>query len=324
MNSKEIVRKTLEFDYPERVARSCEESDLVSSRYLLSARAVDWHEVGGDRWERIDEWGNNWARLNPSSRGEIIKGVLTNIDEMVNYEFPDYSHIEAFEPVKKARAEYPDKWLIGDLPGFTFGVAWRLLKLDRYLMDLVLSSEAIHQLHDRIDDLLIKMIQNYAAIGVDSVMFYEDWGTQDKLMVNPNLWRTEFFPRFQRLCRVAHENKIKVFMHSCGQVGVIVPELIQAGIDLLQFDQPELHGIDTLFSYQQRFRITFWCPVDIQTVLQSRNETLIRTKAREMLDKLWNKRGGFIAGWYDDETSIGLSPEWQKHASEEFIRFGVQ
>ena len=324
MNSREIVRRTLEYDYPERVARSCGESDLISSRYLPSARTVDWHEVGGGRWERIDEWGNKWARLNPTSRGEIIKGVLSEIKDVDNYEFPDYSRIEVFEPAKKARSKHTDKWLIGELPGFTFGVAWRLLKLDCYLMDLLLSPEVIHRLHDRIDDLLIRMIQNYASVGVDSVMFYEDWGTQDKLMINPKLWRSEFFPRFQKLCNVAHECRLKVFMHSCGQVGIIVPDLIQAGIDLLQFDQPELHGIDTLAAYQQRFQITYWCPVDIQTILQTRNENLIRAKAREMLDKLWKGRGGFIAGWYDDEVSIGLSPEWQTYASEEFIQHGLQ
>lgn len=70
-------------------------------------------------------------------------------------------------------------------------------------------------------------------------------------------------------------------------------------------------------------RITFWCPVDIQQVLPRRDEKLIRSKAREMLDKLWWGRGGFIAGYYNDNASLGLDPEWQEHACDEFLQGGL-
>jgi hypothetical protein len=112
-------------------------------------------------------------------------------------------------------------------------------------------------------------------------------------------------------------------MHSCGNIGAIVPGLIEAGIDVLQFDQPDLHGIDALAAHQRRGRITFWCPVDIQSSLQRRDEALIRAKVREMLDKLWQGRGGFIAGYYADNASIGLEPQWQEFACDEFLRAGV-
>ena len=46
-------------------------------------------------------------------------------------------------------------------------------------------------------------------------------------------------------------------------------------------------------------------------------------KVNEMLDTLWHGRGGFIAGFYDDNPSIGLEPKWQEIASDEYIRTGV-
>ena len=144
----------------------------------------------------------------------------------------------------------------------------------------MLDTEKIHKLHDRIDELLIDMIRNYAIAGVDSIMFPEDWGTQTQTLINPKLWYEEFFPRFQRLCGIAHEFGIKVFMHSCGAIGAIIPGLIDAGVDLLQFDQPTLHGIDNLASYQEKAKITFWCPVDIQKTLQTRDEQKIRVEAK--------------------------------------------
>jgi len=168
------------------------------------------------------------------------------------------------------------------------------------------------------------LIRNYAEAGVDAVMFPEDWGTQKRLMIRPDLWMEEFFPRFERLCRLAHTLGIRVFMHSCGKIGSIIPPLIDAGIDLLQFDQPEIHGIDTLAGYRKFGKITFWCPVDIQKVLPLGNEGRIRLKAREMIEKLWKPRGGFIAGHYEDNDSIGLDPRWQEFACDEFVRCGVR
>ena len=43
-----------------------------------------------------------------------------------------------------------------------------------------------------------------------------------------------------------------------------------------------------------------------------------------MLDKLWKGKGGFIAGYYGDNTSIGLEPEIQEYACDEFLKCGVR
>ena len=323
MNSREIVLRTLEYSGPERVARSFGDQDFTDATCTAKTHETPWRETGGGRWERIDEWGNTWGRVDTTSKGEVTKGVLENVEAMDAYEFPDYSQAHDYIVVGERREQAPGKWLIGNMPGFTFNIARKMLKLDRYLMDLVLERDRLHAFHDRIDARLEDMIRNYAAAGADCIMFPEDWGTQYATFINPEMWQEEFFPRFRHLCALAHAMGIKVFMHSCGNIEAIVPGLMDAGVDLLQFDQPDLHGIDTLASHQQRGRITFWCPVDIQKTLQTRDEQVIRTKVREMLDKLWRGRGGFVAGLYPDNPSIGLEPKWQEIACEEFAKYGV-
>jgi hypothetical protein len=323
MNSREIVSRTLDYAHPERVARSFGDSDFVWASPIVRTSATEWKEVGGGRWEHIDEWGNLWARLDATSKGEVAKGVLEDMDAMDDYEFPDYSKREDYLPVVEQRKRSSEKWLIGGMPGFAFNIARKMRRLEAYLADLLLERDRVHILHDRIDAMLEDMIRNYAASGADCVMFPEDWGTQTQTLISPAMWREEFYPRFRRLCALAHECGIKVFMHSCGQIEAIVPWLMEAGVDLLQFDQPDLHGIDNLSGHQDKCKITFWCPVDIQITLQRRNEAVIRAKAREMLDKLWRGRGGFIAGYYTDNASIGLDPKWQDYACDEFMKNGV-
>lgn len=322
MNSKEIISRTLNYDYPSRVGRSFGDSDLVGCGYSVQTRATDWQIVGANCWERLDEWGNRWARLDRTSKGEVVEGVIRSAAAAEEYVFPDFSNPADYAAAASTVAEHPDKWCVGGMPGFTFNIARKLFKLENYLCDLLLEPEIIGRLHDRIDVQLTHMIRNYAAAGVDCVMFPEDWGTQTQTLISPDLWHAEFFPRFQALCGTAHDLGLKVFMHSCGAIGAIVPGLIKAGVDVLQFDQPALHGIDNLAAFQEQARITFWCPADIQRTLQLHDEQAIRAECREMIDKLWQGRGGFIAGFYTDDESVGLDPVWQQHACDEFVRYG--
>lgn len=324
MTSKEVVRRTLEYENPERVAVSFDKTDIIGCRYDVETQATDWRCVSDRCWERTDEWGNTWGRVDATSKGEVIHGVLESINDVLTYQGPDFSREEDYAPVRIRRNEYPDRWLNGILPGFAFNIARKMRKFDQYLMDIIIEVEKIRILHDKIDRMLRDMIVNYARAGVDAVMITEDWGTQTGLLINPVLWMQEFYPRFRTLCSLAHENGMYVWMHSCGQVEPIVPALMDAGIDVLQFDQPELHGIDTLAAHQNRKKITFWCPVDIQKTLQTGHKTVIQKKVREMLDKLWKGRGGFIAGYYSDTVSIGIDEVWQSWACDEFRRYGTR
>ncbi len=322
MNSKEIVLRTLEYQGSDRVARSFGDSDLTGCGNTVKTHATPWKKTGQNSWDMTDEWGNLWNRIDPTSKGEVVKGVLEGISNLSTYKFPDFSNLDDYMTVQKCREEHPDKWIIGGMPGFAFNIARKLFKLENYFIKLLLESESMHEIHDRIDCMLMDMIINYAKAGVDSVMFPEDWGTQTQTLISPRLWYEEFYPRFKKLCSTAHGCGIKVFMHSCGAIGSIVPGLMKAGVDVLQFDQPILHGVDNLAEHQKNGKITFWCPVDIQKTLQTKDEDTIRAGAEEILDKLWKGRGGFIAGYYSDNASIGLEPKWQEYACDTFIHRG--
>jgi len=324
MNSREIVLGTLNYTGTERVAGSMPEpywNDLKSASLRLQGYKPEWQHVGGGRQEYVDEWGNTWARIDDYSKGEVSRGALDDIDDVYDLPLPDLANPANYD---RARAVYNDpnndRFRIGGLPGFPFNIARKLRRLDQFLMDLLLEQEKVAVLLRRIEDLLAETMVQYAAAGADGVMFPEDWGTQKGLMVNPELWREVFKPGFVRLCGVAHENGLKVLMHSCGKTTAIIPDLIEAGIDLLQFDQPQLHGLDQLARFHGQ--ITFWCPVDIQKTLQTRDPALIEADAKAMIELLGGPEGGFIAGYYGGNEAIGLDPSVQDVACRAFSKYG--
>lgn len=323
MNSREIVKRTLAFENPERVAHSFPPSDFVFAGAKLPNPLTEWRKVGDHSWERTDEWGNIWGRVDETSKGQVIRGVLDDLEQVETFPLPNFSDSTYYSSTRNIFAASPDLWHIGDVEGFTFKMAQGLRKFDQYLVDLIDEPEKISRLHDRIDEQIRWQIKRLGEVGADSIMVREDWGTQLGTFISPRMWRSEFKPRIAKLCADAHQCNLSVIMHSCGKLTVIVPDLIECGVDVLQFDQPRVHGIDTLAEIQRQTPVTFWCPVDIQTTLQTKDERRIREEADELLDKLWAGRGGFMAKKYRDEPSIGLEPRWQEIARDEFVRRGV-
>ncbi|NLT43082.1 MAG: hypothetical protein GXX93_10450, partial [Anaerolineae bacterium] len=146
-------------------------------------------------------------------------------------------------------------------------------------------------------------------------------GTQDQLLVSPRTWQKLFRPGFEQLVGAARREGLDVWMHSCGAIYEIIPDLVDIGIAVLQFDQPELHGIDNL-ARDFGGRVNFWCPVDIQKTLQTRDAEVIDAAAREMIEKLGCFGGGFIAGFYGSNEAIGLEPWVQDVACQAFVKYG--
>ena len=131
-----------------------------------------------------------------------------------------------------------------------------------------------------------------------------------------------FKPGFERLCRTAHEQGVFVLMHSCGYIREAMDDMVEAGIDCFQFDQPTIYGIERL-AKEFGGRATFWCPVDIQNTLQKKDEARIAAEARQMVEQLGAGGGGFIAGYYGGNEAIGLDPRWQDVACRAFVQYGA-
>lgn len=326
MTSREIIRRVIDFDDPPRIGRSFPQpygSDFAHASFRDGPRATAWEQTAEDRWERTDDWGNRWYRGTTSTSGEVLRPCLETWDDLKHYEFPDYTEPARWagvaEKVTANRASDNPKWMIGGLPGFPFNVARYMRRLDNFLADLVLEPERTNDLLTRVGAVLIEAITRYGQLGHDAVMFCEDWGLQDRLMIHPRMWRAVFKPHFKRLVQVARENGLRVFMHSCGKVTDIIPDLIDVGISVLQFDQQQVHGLDTLASFHGR--VTFWCPVDVQQVLPTLDRSKIESWARQLVDRL-GRGGGFIAGYYGNPQDLGVPREVQDWACEAFLAAG--
>jgi len=327
MTSREIVERAVHFGRPERIAMTLPPPyprDVVSVAPTPDPAFVErrWTERDAEFW--TDEWGCTWCRLGGISKGEVVRGAIEDWDQLDDYRAPDFGLHARYDRARQAVRENPDKYVLVGLPGgWVFAAARCIRKMERYLADLLLEPERVERLHDIVVAENEKVIRRAAELGAQGVIVYEDWGTQTGPLVSPEMFRDLFKPRVKHLCDLARGRGLSRWMHSCGAMTRLIPDLIDAGVEVFQFDQPRVHGIDYL---NEHFggRAAFWCPVDIQTTLQTRQERAIRAEARELVQKLGGHQGGFIAGYYGDNVAIGLDPAVQDIACRAFVEFGTQ
>jgi hypothetical protein len=323
MTSRDIIRRNLEFAGPDRIGLN-----------FSGGRANDFREAGLDpspvwrerRWTAgrqefyTDEWGNVWVRMaDMGQTGEIHQPALAEWGQLKEYRLPDLAAPERFRTAREIFAAEKERYRLGMLPGFPFAICRYLRKMENYFKDLVLERERVDELHERVTALLENMIAQYAQAGADGVFFCEDWGTQERLLVSPRMWREIFKPLFRRLCAAAHARGLHVLMHSCGNLRDILDDLAEVGVNCLQFDQPALYGLEPLAARLQGLKLCLFSPVDIQQVLPGGDRARIVSEARRMAELFGGARGGFIARNYPDLKGIGVRPEWDRWAYEEFI-----
>jgi uroporphyrinogen-III decarboxylase len=197
-----------------------------------------------------------------------------------------------------------------------FNQATFLRGFDTFLMDLYTDREVSDRILDFVFDFESGIIEQAVQFPVDAIAFGDDWGTQEGLMIAPELWREVFKPRYAAQFERVHAAGKKVWFHSCGHVYAIIDDLIEAGVDVLEFLQPDVMGVDNL-ARDFGGRVCFCCSVDHQRRAISGTHDEIFAYARMLRDKLGVFNGGFI-GYVEDYSSLGMSEQNYQWIREAF------
>jgi uroporphyrinogen decarboxylase len=136
---------------------------------------------------------------------------------------------------------------------------WRHRGIDRLLMDMVLDPGWVSEMLQAHVDLLIECLKRCLALEArpDGLFLADDFGCTRGLLFSPTMWRKMFKPLYAQLAAFLHGENISFWLHSCGDVRALIPDLVDVGLDVLQplqvaagMDLAELigqHGRDLVF-----------------------------------------------------------------------------
>jgi uroporphyrinogen decarboxylase len=321
MTPREIILRNLEGNGPERIGMDFtggRMDDFGGAGLSASTQYEQRRWTEGQFEFYDDEWGNVWHRIiGMSSGGEIYRPVLEDWSALDSLTLPDMDAAYRYETAAAYFKSGTQQFRLGHLPGFPFAVCRYMRKMEIYFQDLLLEREYVDELHRRVTEMLERMVIRWADAGADGIVFCEDWGVQNRLLIHPNRWREIYKPLFAQLVGAARSRGMHVLMHSCGFVWDIIDDLADVGIRCLQFDQPGLYGLERLNEKLGARGVCLWSPVDIQQVMPTGDRDLIESEARKMVELF---SGRFIAKNYPDLHGIGVEPEWDAWAYDVFER----
>ncbi|MBI2940520.1 MAG: hypothetical protein HYY04_08790 [Chloroflexi bacterium] len=115
-----------------------------------------------------------------------------------------------------------------------FSALWYFwVSFDTVLQWMVEKPELVHELLEKVGTFSARVAGRVAEQGADSVTWVDDLGYNQTTFFAPRHYREFIFPWHQRMAAAIHEHGAYAHMHSHGNVNSLVPQFIDAGIDML-------------------------------------------------------------------------------------------
>jgi hypothetical protein len=261
----------------------------------------------------------------PSGRmpkGGFYFDSITRQDPIDDAKLNVEDNLEEFAPVSDATLQHfateadrlrreSDRAIVANFGGSAFGdIAlvpgpWMkhpkgIRAVAEWYISTALRFDYVYEVFERQCDIAIKnLVKYYDAIGDRiSVVFVTgtDFGTQNGPFMSNAAYRKLFQPFHRRVNDWIHQHTPwKTFIHSCGSIMAMMPDLIEAGFDIFNPVQCSAAKMDPR-TLKEKFgcQVTFWGgAVDTQKTLPFGTADDVRREARERIS-IFNPGGGFV------------------------------
>jgi uroporphyrinogen decarboxylase len=253
----------------------------------------------------IDEWGTRWKKSPTSLYWDPVEFPLkeATVEDLEKYSWPDPDDLGRTEGLRERARMLHDNTsyaIVADMPALgIFEMAWVCLAgPERFMTDMILNKPFANGLLEKVCGLHMKLYENYLdAVGdyVDVIVVSDDLGSMQGLLISPDLYREMVKPVQKRLWQlIKNKTKAALFLHSCGSISKLIPDLIEIGVDIINPVQVSAKDMDTQ-RLKKEFggKLTFWGGIDTQRVLPFGSPKDVEEEVkRRILDLA--PEGGFV------------------------------
>ncbi|HEB32763.1 MAG TPA: hypothetical protein ENI15_18105 [Spirochaetes bacterium] len=246
----------------------------------------------------LDSWGiyhYPW-KLDPTFEVYIspLKNV-TDIDVIKNFPKPkvDLTSLEEarqdIERIKKEKQKMTVTYA-----GSLYEWVKNIRGEEVFFMDLHDNPEAIRVLIDKVSDFTLSLASSLQEAGLDILSFYDDFGAQDRLQIDPAHWRKFVKPGWAKIWKKVRENDPDtiIFLHSCGCIEEVVPDLIEIGLDVLHPIQPETMDVYKIAGNYQK-DLAIWGTISCQKTIPFGTPGDVESEIKDRVEKI-GKKGGLL------------------------------
>ncbi|MFP4028019.1 MAG: uroporphyrinogen decarboxylase family protein [Candidatus Brocadiia bacterium] len=313
MTSRERVCRALRFEGPDRPPRDLwtleyarmperlEELERIRERFPMDFQDLPVKGGEADRAEGekgvvgsyVDLWGSRWEVAEQGVIGEVKQPALADWDEFGAYEAPwewlETTDLSEVNPVY----EKSQKFCIWRVSARPFERIQFIRGPENLYYDLATRPNDVRALLDLLHEFYMREIEMWKDHKADALWFMDDWGTQQGLLIAPDMWREMFKPLYRDYVEAIHDQGKFAFFHSDGHIEAIYGDLIEIGLDAIN-SQLFCMDIEKL-GEKYAGDVTFWGEIDRQHLLPNASPEDVKRGVRRVRRALDTGRGGVIA-----------------------------
>lgn len=241
----------------------------------------------------MDEWGSIWYVGEPGVLGEVKKPVLDNWSKLKKIKPPyhiiknrNISHINRI-------CEKSKKFVISDVAARPFERLQFLRGTENLFIDIAYGVSELQKLIEILHEFNIKDIESWCKTEVDGILFMDDWGSNNSLLINPKIWKEIFKPLYKEYCEIIHGNGKYAFFHCDGFIEPIFADLVELSIDAIN-SQLFTMNIEKL-GEKFKGKITIWGEIDRQYLLPFGSKEEIYKAVIRVKEAFYTGNSGIIA-----------------------------
>ena len=241
-----------------------------------------------------DAWGIVHRQGSNGLYDQWISGPFAKNQDLDSFDWPSMDIYEPVEDIRKRVLAYDNQYALLGRLNLPFKVAWFMRGFENYLCDMLIDPEYASELTRRIAEYEIEKGAHLVKAGVDIIGIYGDISMQDRMLVNPDAWRTIEKPVMaDMITRLKAINpELIIFYHSDGDVSEVMPDLIEIGVDIFNPVQPECMDVAKV-KRDYGDKITLHGTVSIQKTLPNGTVEDVRNEIKDRI-RYCGDNGGLI------------------------------
>jgi hypothetical protein len=242
---------------------------------------------------QTDEWGTKWEYRIYGIWGHPVEWPLNDLNNLDDYKAPATPPISGaeFENAKRYAEAHKQKYFLMGGGGAIFETLRWIRRFEYILMDIEDDTPEINRIADIIMEYDAGHIRRSLAVGVDAIAFGDDLGTQNALMISPEVFRRFFKPRYKALFEPIVKAGKHIIFHSCGQISAILEDLREIGVDSI-WPQLPLYDHKQLSDRCRELGISVQLHPDRGDLMQRAKPQQIRDYVHRLIDTFDTINGG--------------------------------
>jgi len=211
-----------------------------------------------------------------------------NVADVDNYPWPDLKYLD-FSDIYADIDRFDDKMVFTGMWCPFFHVVADFFGMENYFAKMYDNPKIVEAVTERIVDYYVAANDMFfSGLGekADAMFFGNDFGTQRDLFISPDNFKRFVLPYFKKIINVGKKHNKIIMLHSCGSIYRMIPDLIDAGIDVLHPIQAQAYGMDAKSLMQYKNDLAFLGGIDAQSFFVRATPDEIKDEVRRVRDLL--------------------------------------